>query len=372
MTFLELVLHNLGTRKTRTALTSIAVALAVMTVVTLGVVTESLRSSAAEVLEMGRADFSIAQRDASDILNSVVTEAQVATIGKTPGVASIVGVLVAMVKLNSDNPIFLEIGLAPSELAPFGVHVVAGRSYGPRSTNDVMLGWQAAQNLHKKVGQTIDIGGTPEHIVGLYSTGQGYADSGSMFPLVTLQGMQRKAGLVTMAFVRVERGKSVAAVRARIDSENPNLATVSTFTQFGLVDRNLAFLSATQSGARIVALFIGVIIVMNTMLLSFIERIREFGLLRAIGWTRRRLLALVVGEALAISLIGAMVGSALSVVFAIVLERAPSLRGIFHASFNAGDFWTALYTAIAIGAIAALYPGLRAARLRPLAALRRE
>lgn len=372
MTFLELVFHNLGTRRTRTALTTAAVALAVMTVVTLGVVTTSLRSSAAAVLEMGRADFSIAQKGASDIVNSVMTETQVDRIGKTPGVAGVTGVLVSLVKLDANNPVFLEIGLAPDALAPFGVHVVAGHAYAAHSPNDIMLGWQAAENLGKKVGDTVVIGGTKEHVVGLFSTGQSFGDSGAMFPLVTLQGMERKPGLMTLGFVRVERGWSVAKVRAEIDAANPNLATVSTIAQFGRVDRNLAFLSAVRSGAEIVALFIGVLIVLNTMLLSFIERIREFGLLRAIGWSRGRLLSLVVGEALVMSVMGGIAGSALSVAFSYLLEEVPSLRGIFHASLSAGDFVTALYTAISIGAIAALYPALRAARLRPLAALRRE
>ena len=372
MTFIGLIEHNLSTRAMRTVLTAAAVALAVMTVVTLGVVTDSLRNSATAVLEMGTADFSVAQKSAPDILNSVVTDAQVARLAKHAGVAGAVGVLVALTKLNADNPVFLEIGVAPSSLAEFGVHVVAGRPYTPRAANEVMLGWQAAQNLHLKVGGTISIDKKSEHVVGVYSTGQSFGDAGSMFPLVTLQAKERKPGTVTLAFVRVKRGASIAKVRSAIEADNPNLATVRLASEFGRVDRNLAFLSATDTGARIIALVIGVIIVMNTMLLSFIERIREFGLLRAVGWTRRRLLGLVLGEALTMSLLGAVVGVGLSFVFSLVLERLPTLRGVFHASFTPGDFWTALYTAIAIGVIAALYPGLRAARLRPLAALRKE
>ena len=179
MTFLGLIMHNLSTRATRTALTAAAVALAVTTVVTLGVVTDSLRNSATAVLEMGSADFSVAQKSAPDILNSVVTDAQVAQLTKEPGVAAAVGVLVGLTKLNADNPVFLEIGVAPASLAEFGVHVVAGRAYTARASNEIMLGWQAAQNLHVKVGGTVSIDKALERVVGIYSTGQSFGDAGS-------------------------------------------------------------------------------------------------------------------------------------------------------------------------------------------------
>jgi putative ABC transport system permease protein len=111
---------------------------------------------------------------------------------------------------------------------------------------------------------------------------------------------------------------------------------------------------------------------MNTMLLSFIERIREFGLLRSVGWTRRRLLVLVIGEALGISLLGAAAGIALSFVLIFGLATFSSLQGILQPEFSSGIFWTALYSAISIGLIAALYPSARAAVLRPGVALRKE
>jgi putative ABC transport system permease protein len=119
-------------------------------------------------------------------------------------------------------------------------------------------------------------------------------------------------------------------------------------------------------------LIVGTIIVMNAMLLSLVERTREFGVLRAVGWTRRRLWALILGEALVISLLGAAAGVALSFGVVMLLEALPELEGYLRAQFSADTFWRALYTAALIGVIAAVYPALRAGALKPLAALRRE
>lgn len=370
--FVRLIVHNLATRRARTILTAVAVAISVMAIVTLGVVTKSLQESAASVLQTGRADFTVAQRGAPDTLDSVVTDAQVARIAAVPGVESAIGALIGSANLDPAHPFFLRIGVAPSALTPFGVKVVAGRRYGASAGDEMMLGWQAAQDLGKRVGDSLTFDRKTYRVVGIYSIRQVFGDAASMFPLVSLQATERKPGTVTLVAVKVQPGADIAKVRQRIEAENPNLATVRLASEFGRVDRNFAFLKAAQTGATIIALVIGIIIVMNTMLLSFIERIREFGLLRSIGWTRRRLLGLVIGEALGISLLGATVGVAFSFALIFALANFSSLQGILQPELSSGIFWTALYSAIGIGLIAALYPSMRAAALRPGVALRRE
>ena len=74
---------------------------------------------------------------------------------------------------------------------------------------------------------------------------------------------------------------------------------------------------------------IGAVIVGNTMLLSLFERTREFGLLRAVGWTRRRTVGLLLSESLLLAFAGAAVGVALSfVVVPPCSARLPALKGI--------------------------------------------
>jgi ABC-type antimicrobial peptide transport system permease subunit len=73
-----------------------------------------------------------------------------------------------------------------------------------------------------------------------------------------------------------------------------------------------------------------------------------------------------------ISLLGAVIGVALSFGVVRLLESLPDLRGYLDPQYTAAAFWRALYTAAAIGVLAALYPALRAGALKPLSALRRE
>jgi len=372
MSFLGLMLRNLRARRIRVGLSAVAVAVGVMTVVTIGIVTSSLRSTAVSILSTGNADFTVAQRNVSDILYSNLDPAKVARIKSFPGVQNAVGVLVAVAKIDPRAPLFLELGVPADELKRFGVLVTAGSPYAAAATDQIMLGWRAAETLQKNLGDPIAIDTLKYHVVGIFSTGQVYADSGAMLPLSTLQSTENKPGDVTLVVVQTAPGIPIDPLRKSMERAMPELATVRTQAEFGNVDRNLVLISAADRGATIMALLIGGVIVLNTMLLSFFERTREFGVLRAVGWSRRRLFSLVVGEALLISFIGAAAGVLLSFIATAILQRLSTLRGILHPAYTAGIFGRALLIAAGVALLGALYPASRAVLLSPQDAIRRE
>jgi len=372
LSFIGLIWRNVTSRKVRSSLTGVAVAIGIMTVVALGVLTHSLRQTAISVLRTGNADFTVAQKGVSDILYSAMDEREVESIRSYPGVDRAIGVLIAAVKLDADHPFFLELGIDPGELEPFGVQVVAGRAPAPRAQDEIMLGFRAASDFKKTVGDEFAVDDDTFTIVGIFSTGQVFGDSASILPLSALQAMERKPGDVTLAFVRVKPDANIDAVRAGIERENPQLATVKTESEFGRVDRNLALISAANVGVSIMALAIGAIGVSNTVMMSVFERTREFGVLRAIGWSRLRVLALVMGEAVMVSLSGAMLGCLAGYVAVRLIERAPEVVGVFQPEFTAGVFGRALGIAVGMAFVGAVYPAVRAAVLVPLDALRHE
>lgn len=372
LTFVRLVVHNATVKKLRLALTTLAIAVGVLTVVTFSVVNSSLRDSALAIMQTGRADFTIAQKGTSDLLNSNIDQATLARVRATTGVAAATGVLVGTTRLNADNPLFLEIGIRPDDLAEFGVTVDAGRPFGPTAADEVMLGWRAANNLAKRVGDAVTIEGTRLRVVGIFSTGQALGDAGAMLPLVPFQAHQRQPGELTLLFVRATPGTDVPALRARLERDNPQLVTVRTAADFGRADRSLALIDAADRGGGALAIVIGAVVVMTAMTISFVERTREFGVLSAVGWSGRRILAMVLTEALFLGLIGAVVGVGLSFAATQLVGQLPSLTGVLHPTYTAPAFWRALYTAGLMSLLGGLYPAARAARLTPMAALSHE
>lgn len=369
---LVLVLSNVWAKKARSIGLAFAVALAVMTVVTLTVVGSSLERSAEAVLSIGKADFSVAQKGVSDILYSNLDEHQLAEIRGTKGVSSAVGVLVETEQINAANPLFLEIGIPPDELAPFGVQVIAGRPYAADATHEVMLGWRAAQDMGLHLGDHLEADGTRNTVVGIYSTGNSFGDLGAMFPLPAVQAYNRVPGAVTLVFVKVAPGYRLTSVENRISSNYPELTTIQNASQFGRADRNLVFIRAAATGSTILAVAIGAIVVGNTMMLSLFERTREFGLLRAVGWTRTRVVSLLLGEGIVLAILGAAAGVALSYVVTEILQALPQLTGVLRSDYTAGAFWRGLYTGLGMTILGTLYPALRAGALPPLEALSHE
>ncbi len=372
MPLISIVLRNVWKKKARSLGIALAIAFAVMTVVTLSVVGNGLETSATAILKVGKADFTIVQKGVPDILNSTIDESTLVRIEKTPGVKSAVGVLVETQKINASNPVFIEVGIPPEDLTPFGVTILSGHPYSPDATNQVMLGWRAAQNFGLHVGSSFVANGTTNTVVGIFSTGNSFGDDAAMFPLPALQGYNRVPGVVTMVFVKVDHGTSIPSVEHSISYAMPELSTIRTAAQFGREDLTLVFVKAAATGSAILAVVIGAIIVGNTMLLSLFERTKEFGLLRAIGWTRTEVLALVMGEGLLLAVVGAGVGVGLSFGAASLLERLPELVGVLHVRFSQDAFWRGLLTALVMTLLGTIYPALRAAFRSPLDALGHE
>jgi len=343
-----------------------------MTVVTLAVTSSGLEQSAAAIISIGKADFTVAQKGAPDLLSSAIDQSELTRVATTPGVARTVGVLVETQNLSAATPVFIEIGISPSDLGPFGVNVLAGHPYEATATNAVMVGWRTASTFGLKVGSIFHANGTWNRVTGIYTTGNSFGDSGAMFPLPAIQSYNRLPGIVTMAFVKVAKGYTPSTVAGKIDANMPELTTIRTASQFGRADRNLVYLKAAVTGSTVLAVLIGAVIIGNTMLLSLFERTREFGVLRAVGWTRRRMVSLLVSENVVLALSGAMIGVGLAFGVSSILEQLPALKGVLNANYTSSAFWRALYTALAMTLIGGLYPAIRAALLSPLKALSYE
>jgi putative ABC transport system permease protein len=372
MSFLGFVFRNVVTRKTRALLTALAIAISIMTVVTMGILTQSLRQTAINIIRTGEADFTVSQRGLNDILQSAIDEEDVQTIRGHEDVESAIGVLVNATELDRDHPFFIRIGIEREALEGFGLQIVAGRAFEPDSRTEAILGYRAAREFKKTIGDTIVVSQNEYTIVGISNVGQVQGDLALLVPLSTLQVHERRPGTVTLILVKAKEGADVDAIRERITSDFPDLATVRSESEFGQVDRNLRLLSAANSGVTIIALVIGAITVANTMMLTVFERTREIGILRAIGWPRWRILLGIMSEAFAVAWVAAMAGVGLGFIMVRIIGRAPELQGVFHPQYTGDVFGRALGIAFGMALIGAIYPAIRAALIVPLAALRHE
>jgi putative ABC transport system permease protein len=120
------------------------------------------------------------------------------------------------------------------------------------------------------------------------------------------------------------------------------------------------------------AIIVGGIGMMNTMVMSVFERTREIGTLRALGWRRRRVLAGVIQESLVLSLMGVVLGLLMALGMIALMQLIPMWGEWMQISLSPGLLLQALCISLALGLVGGAYPAWRASQLSPVEALRYE
>jgi putative ABC transport system permease protein len=371
MTFLELILKNIIRQRIRTGLTVLGISLGITTVVALGVVTESLKASSGEILHLGGADFMVAQEGAADLSFSVLPAQTVDEVAATEGVASSEGMLFHIARVGS-NPFFFMIGREYSGLASSPPHLIDGELWGPAATDQVLMGQRAANDLGVGVGDQVEIEDVQFTVAGVYQTGRLYEDGGAYAPLAAVQEIAGRSGVVTAVFVKVGPDASISTVAARIEGNIQGVATITNAGEYGKVDQGVEFLDAANLAISVLAVGIGAIGVMNTMIMSVFERTREIGILRAVGWSGRRILRMIMMESLVLCGIATIVGSALGVLATRAILLIDTVRNLLEPQYTVDIFVRALLVAVLVALTGAAYPAFRATRLTPMEALRYE
>jgi len=226
-----------------------------------------------------------------------------------------------------------------------------------------------AQGKPKKVGDTLLIKGKPFHIVGLYETGSMLLDVVIVMDIDTAREVLDVSKDTVMSYyVETDNPARNDAYSKAIQKALPGVEARS-MAQFmanfgslmGHVDK---FLMMTVS----LALLVGIVGIINTMLMSTTERFVEFGVLRTNGWSQGNILALVTLESAYIGLFSGLVGCVLAVLGTVVANQF--ISGGVRLEIPAWLLAMGIALSVVTGTLGGLYPAWRAARLVPMDAIR--
>jgi putative ABC transport system permease protein len=364
-----MVWRNLLRRPARTVLTAAGVALGVGLIVALLSLATGVQRTAEQLIHVGRADFGLFQGDVSDFSRSLLPQRMADEVASVRGVAQ-----VAKLKLwPSEAPgqeSFFVFGLEPTEFVWRRLVFLAGGGPGP---GELLLGDRAAKRLGLGVDDSLRLRrGKIYRVAGIYHSGDVFEDSGAVLPLPVVQRLSQRPGEITTVAVSVRPGLSAKPVAQRVERRFPGTVAVYEPGQAIRVDTSSRLIVDTGWIISLLALIVGGIGVTNTMAMSVLERVREIGILRAVGWRSWRIGALIVGEAVGISLLALAVGLGLGVLAADVFSEHTSTSGLVQPDFTAGVFAWGLAFALGVAVLGAAYPTWRALRLAPVDALRRE
>jgi len=361
-----LIAANVSRRKARTFLTAAGIAVGVAAVVALLALSAGLDNTAAEFVHLGRADLGLFQRDAGDPTSSVLPLSMLPRLERQPEIAEVTPIQLVIGGI-AGQPQAIVLGLDANGFAARQLVITAG---GPASSGHVLVGDLLASSAHLHPGSSLRIGGRTFQVAGIYHSGLSYEDSGAVTTLTDAQALAgRSPQEVTTFAVKLTPQTSLASAERKLSHAFPGLLAISDPGEAVRAGASTVLISKAVLMMVVLALIIGALAVANTMLAALLERRREMALLSAIGWSAPQLGALVLGEALAVSMLGTGAGLVLGLAASKLLPGALGLGAFISPALTAWGFGRAVLIGILIGTFGAIYPIWRVTRMRAVTAL---
>ena len=399
--------RDLGRHRRRTFFTFLAVALGLGLLLTMnglisGVVADSLANSIR--LRTGHVQIRAAsfQEDqlslqSKDLLanpDQLVTQAKALSEVKTAA-----PVLLSSVILNTlDQSAGLQLmGIDTTSplYDPIRAGVVEGAWLTPDDRDGILIGRGLAENLGVSTGQKVNLtlvnsDGRPDEgtftIRGLFSTGiPSYDQSAVLMPLDKAQTFTGASGRAILIMILLNNQNDANKVAAALGGPGVAALTWSDLNRFFVETMGTA-MSFYVILDFIVILIVAVIIV-NTLLMSVFERVREMGILAALGMKGRQIRLMFLLEAVTLGLVGIAAGIVIGAAgvaylattgipigdkMAAVAGSNFALSATMYGRFDVNSFFNLSLATLIVVLLASLYPAWYAARLEPIKALRAE
>jgi ABC-type lipoprotein release transport system permease subunit len=364
-----MAVQSLWQRIARTLLTLGAIGLTVGSISALEGVIRGAGDALTDIAMGTAAEIMIRQADAPSSSQSVLDQRIGTKLASLPEVESVSGIIMTAVNLPEAGSLFMLQGYAPNEFAIRRINVVEGN---PLSGNrQILIGRVMAEALNKGAGDTIQLGGKRFRIVGVFETGVAWEEMGGIITLRDAQSFIGRPRKVTMYAVKVGDPALAEGLVASINAQFPE-AYASLSGEFVEQTPDMKLSNLLLGAISILAVGVGGIGVLNTMLMAVLERTREIGVLRALGWRRRNVLGLIMQEAMLLGITGGFVGIGIAFVITYLMGQAPTIGEVLTPIWGWDIFIRSLLVAITLGMVGGLYPAYRATRFQPVEALRYE
>ncbi|AWV32585.1 ABC transporter permease [Paenibacillus sp. FSL H7-0716] len=384
---MRMALKSINSSKVRAFLTMLGIIIGVSSVIILVSVGQGTTSQITEQLNglgTNQLTVNITGRGATTSL----TYEEALALGDIEGIANVAPVISgnATAKNKTDNVSVTVEGITPSYEEVKDFHVQAGRFLldidNEYRQKVALIGSGTAEDLFgtdNPVGQKVQLNGISYKIVGLLET-KGSSLSGSnddiiLIPISTAERQLKSKGVRSIT-IKTTSADTVAAAKAKLESTldakfnyaDNAFSVFDSQEMLETVNSTTDTLSMALAGIAGISLFVGGIGIMNIMIVSVNERTREIGIRKAIGAKKFDILAQFMIESIVLSGLGGVLGVGIGVAGSWLLGKYSALT----VSIAWDMVLISFIFSLLIGVIFGMMPANKAARLRPIHALRNE
>lgn len=273
--------------------------------------------------------------------------------------------------------------------------MIAGTYLDDADANTIVLGRELARKLNVRVGEKVvvttqqqdrSLGSSAYRVQGIFETGNEFFDQ--LLGMVPLAPAQRLVGLddaVSSIAISLKNRRTSREFAAATNTASPqSLVILPWETLMPVVVQMIEFTDIFFYIILLVVLFVIAMGITNTLLMSVLERTREFGVMMALGTEPLQILRIVLYESLVLSAIGIVAGTVLGIavttyfardgmdlsVFAGVGSTIPGMVPIIKPLLLFENLWQPAAVLFLTGILTSLYPARRASRLDPVKAIR--
>lgn len=373
MRLISFALKNLGRRKIRTGLTVIGIAIAIAFTFVLLSVNEGTQQMMAGAKGLGP-DIEV---KAKGTQVAYVTDENYATVlGEVDGVRKATPVIMWEYWTPEKAGFMILMGMIPSDAQEIytDTEVVKGRTLEDNDEFAIEIGYQVSRLNRLSVGGNLPFSGENFEVVGVLEKTGSILDVIGVMPLVSVQsslpGAENKASGI---WIWVEGGATTEAVMEKIENNYSELNATEGLTVMEYSEEFMKFGDAIRLIVVTIAVLIGALAAMNTIIMSTFERTREFGTMRSLGASGGYVFKLVLIESTLLCVIGGLIGCLLGYAGSIAAEHlVVSMIGLDVVAVASVVPVVSIVIAAVVGLVAGLYPARRVSKQEIVEALRYE
>ena len=376
MSFLKLILKNHFRNKSRTFLAIIGIGIGIATIVALGGIMGGLIAGVDNALHAGGSDFAVLNKESAIDTNTGTANLDEEWLNKIQninGVKNAEGVYLKNVPVEDSYSTLIGVDTSNNfNLSSLSMALTDGKMIKDGS-KELLFGKLALEGFNKSVGDNITIKNQKFTIVGVYESGDPNMDYGILASIKDVQNLSDDFGKISIIYVYLDNGMDVNTITEKINNTyGDNITTATSIADLEMIEDQKNMINGASWGISLLAIVIGGIGIINTMIMSVYERTREIGVLKAVGWKSRRVLGMILGESLILTITSGIIGTIIGIGGAEILASFNVIQSGLVPVYSVELFVQAFVVAIIVGLIGGFYPAWRASRLPPTEALRYE